>query len=392
MQRATRSGIGGLVLGNDFQALGVVRSLAQHHVPVFVLSHEPGIARYSRFCRGASICGDLLREDAFCDRLVETASAHGLEGWVLYPNSDETVTLTSRCRDVLMRHFLVPTPKWQVTRQFIDKQLAYNLAASVGLPIPRQYPSGSVEEVLAASPAFPLVLKPALKERFFQIARCKALRADNPGELAARFAYMAAIVGPAGIVVQEMIEGGPRNLYSYAVFFDGTRIVAGLAGHRMRQHPMDFGQATTYAETVNLPQLHEPTERVLAAMGFYGIAEVEYMFDERTGQFKFIEINGRPWGWHTLAKAAGLNMPYMLFCHMTGRLAPATERRNARWIRMLTDLPTAVGEVARGNLPLSTYLRQLASPKECAVFSWRDPLPSLVELFYAPYLLHKRGF
>ncbi len=114
--------------------------------------------------------------------------------------------------------------------------------------------------------------------------------------------------------------------------------------------------------------------------------------DEKAGLYKFIEINGRPWGWHTLAKAAGANIPYAMFCHLTDRELPVVELHDAKWMRILTDAPTALREIARGNLPLTTYLGQLFGRKECAVLSWKDPLPFFAEIALLPYLIWNRVF
>jgi predicted ATP-grasp superfamily ATP-dependent carboligase len=36
---------------------------------------------------------------------------------------------------------------------------------------------------------------------------------------------------------------------------------------RRRQHPSDFGRASTFVETISLPELAEPSCRFLAAIG-----------------------------------------------------------------------------------------------------------------------------
>ena len=55
-------------------------------------------------------------------------------------------------------------------------------------------------------------------------------------------------------------------------------------------------------------------------------------------------------------------------------------RAGVRWVRALTDVPTALGAVRRGTLSLFDYLWTLRPPIECAVFAFDDPLPALLEL------------
>ena len=75
---------------------------------------------------------------------------------------------------------------------------------------------------------------------------------------------------------------------------------------RARQHPMDFGHASTFAELVDIPEIRNIAERFLGLIDYYGLAEVEFMQDPRDGNYKLIEVNPRVWGWHTIAIASGV--------------------------------------------------------------------------------------
>jgi D-aspartate ligase len=169
--------------------------------------------------------------------------------------------------------------------------------------------------------------------------------------------------------------------------------VAGFAANRRRQHPPEFGHATTFAVAVDIPELRDQAERLLREIGFYGLAEVEFMRDEREGVYKFIEINGRIWGWHTLANAAGVDILPLLYADLTGRdVRPGPARAGAKWVRLMTDLPTCAKEILSGRMTFGDYLHSMSGPKEFAVLTAKDPLPFLMELVLAPYLWWKRGF
>ena len=119
------------------------------------------------------------------------------------------------------------------------------------------------------------------------------------------------------ILIQELIPGGPRHLFSFCPLFKDGQVLAGITGRRARQHPMDFGHASTYAESIKVPELEIMGTKFLKAIKYYGLAEVEFMQDPRDGIFKLIEVNPRIWGWHTLAVGSGVDLPYLLFdcCH-----------------------------------------------------------------------------
>ncbi len=204
---------------------------------------------------------------------------------------------------------------------------------------------------------------------------------------------MNTVIASDQILVQEFLPGGTRNLFSFAGIFNGEKVVAGLSAHRMRQHPMDFGHATTYAESRDMPDLERQAKTVFKALGYRGVAEVEFMFDEVSQCFKFIEMNGRFWGWHALAHNAGLNLPFTLFQMLQGIAVQRQEPLiGACWTRVLTDVPTVAREVLRGKMSPNRLLRVLSCRTTDAVWSWQDPLPFLMEMVMAPYLWWKKGF
>ena len=386
---------GVLLIGGDFQAVGVMRALAAERIPCFLLAAERGIAVYSRHARRHASKYDLLDDPRSIDYLKQLAESEGLKGWVVFCVNDETIEFLAKNHAELSETFVLAVPPWEIAQNFYEKDKAYKLAESVGIPIPRQYSAETLEQLVNSQPDYPLVLKPAFKKNYYEKTKNKAILVKNEAELRREYTAMHNLIPASQIVVQEMIEGGTRNLFSYATLFDGERIVSGLAAARLRQHPMDFGHATTYAEHCENAELEQLATRFLRALGYKGVAEVEFMLDEKTGQYKFIEMNGRFWGWHVLTQVAGLNFPADLYRLMLGQAVqwPKPTVRDARWMRMITDVPTVIREVFRGRMSLrSDYLPTLAARKGFAVWSWTDPLPALVEIAMAPYLFFKKGF
>jgi predicted ATP-grasp superfamily ATP-dependent carboligase len=383
-----------VVIGSDFQALGVIRSLVDYKVPLFLVEFERNISRFSRYIRRRVAKYDLFQDPKTVDFLLELADKHALHGWVLFANNDITVKLLAQNHARLSERYRVSVPPWVVTQMFYHKDKAYELAAAHGVATPTIYRPGDLEELLAADISYPVVLKPTFKENYYDKTRKKAVLCRSREEFVHQYRAMRSLIPASQIVAQEYIAGGTRNLYSYACVFDGQQIVAGIGARRLRQHPMDFGRATTYAESVNVPELKELATRLLSAMRYRGVAEVEFMFDERSGQYKFIEMNGRIWGWHTLGRAAGVNMAHALYCLMVGQHVPPTNGHvDAKWMRAITDAPTSAREWWHGRLALKTYLKSFRGDRvEFAVWSSKDPLPSVMEVAMLPYLWWKKGY
>jgi predicted ATP-grasp superfamily ATP-dependent carboligase len=115
-----------------------------------------------------------------------------------------------------------------------------------------------------------------------------------------------------------------------------------------------------------------------------GMVEVEFKYDHRDEQYKLLDINVRPWGWHTLCIACGLDFPYIQYCDVLGQ-APRVVNPiyGYRWRQFLTDIPAGVQEIRAGITTPKAYLRSLINHTVYSVFDWRDPLPALGDFLIA---------
>jgi predicted ATP-grasp superfamily ATP-dependent carboligase len=383
---------GGVVLGGDYQGLGIARSLGRHGIPVCVIDDEASIARLSRFVRKVIRVPDLRSEASLLEAVAIAREKLGPSRWVLYPTREENVATIAANRDALLRDFRVPTPELASIRHAWDKRETYKLADELSIPIPRTWFPRVEKDLTEIDVTAPLVVKPAIKEHFFYATHAKAWRADNRSQLLRSFRRAAEILKEGEIIVQELIPGGGQEQYAYCAFFRRGRAIATMTVRRRRQHPSDFGRASTYVETISQPELSEPSIRFLQAIDYYGLVELEYKHDPRDGAYKLLDVNARTWGYHTLGQSAGVDFPYLLFRDQVG--APVDEvhaRPGIRWIRLATDLPNAVRDIRAGTLRSRDYLRSLRDVDTEAVFSLRDPLPGLYEIALLPYLAVKRG-
>jgi D-aspartate ligase len=385
--------VGAVVLGGDFLGLGIVRSLGRKGVPICVIDDEYSISRLSRFVSCASRVPNLRDEPRIIDSLLEIGQRLRLNGWILYPTREEIVAAISRNRSSLSELFRVPTPEWNTVKWAWDKRNTYRLANQLGIPAPRTWYVRDVDELRSVDGNPPWVIKPAIKENFIYATKAKAWRANNRAELNQRFAEAAKLVGPGEVMVQELIPGDGNQQVAYCAFFKEGRVVGSMTVRRRRQHPAEFGRASTFVETIEEPILEKLSQRFLRAINYYGLVELEYKFDTRTAEYKLLDVNARAWGYHTLGLRAGVDFPYLLFADQMGKpLGSYRAPVGLKWIRLVTDLPTGALEIWRGRLKWREYLRSLISSDIESVFCRDDPLPGFMEIALIPYLAIKRGF
>ena len=368
-----------LVLGSDYRALGVVRSLGRKGVPVRVLaSGDDRLAACSRYNR-ATIAWP--GEDGDRLALLEQLAAADGEVSALFPSADDSAEFVARHYDELAPIFALTTPPWEVLRWAHDKRMTHELALAAGVDYPLTLYPESRRDLERAELRFPLVLKPAVKEDVNALTAAKAWRADDREMLLRRYDEAVKLVAPELLVVQELVRGGGDAQLSYAALAESGRVLYSLTARRTRQYPADFGRASTFVETIDEPRLEEPSCRLIEACGFSGLVEIEYKLDAPTGRLLLLDVNPRVWGWHSLCARAGVDFPWLLWLALRGEELPdARATSGQRWLRLSTDLPTALKEIAGRRLSARTYLASILRRHEGAIFARDDPRPGLVEL------------
>ena len=371
------SGPGALVLGGESRALGIARSLGRRGIPVWVIDESDYlIARRSRYVERNLPWAPDVGEAEQASILAALADEHGLRGWTLFATGDETAALVARHHELLARQFRLTTPPWEQTRLAYDKRLTYELAREVGVAAPRTLRPAGRDELAALDVEFPCILKPAAKAELNRFTHDKAWPVHDRDELLARYDDARSLVAAEEVMVQEMIPGGGEAQFSFgAACIEGVP-VGSIVACRRRQYPVDFGHSSSFVETVDAPEVERHGRRLLEAIGYSGVVEVEFKRDPRSGEHKVLDVNPRLWTWFTLGARAGVDFPYLAHRIAQGeRLAEQRARPGVRWVRMGTDALAAATEIRRRRLSPLSYLRSLRPPLQYAVLAADDPRP-----------------
>jgi predicted ATP-grasp superfamily ATP-dependent carboligase len=294
--------------GEDYIGLACVRSLGKRGIDVTAASNSRrAISFYSRYCcRGVVYPSAETNLGACIKFLLELVKNNDYK--VLIPGSDVLVTGISKRLDDFRKYVRVPIPNFGTIEYADDKSKTMEIGLKNDIPIPRTYCIDDVDELreIRDQLTFPVVIKP--------YRGAGAAGISYPGswdELIAVYVRTRSIYGPT--MVQEKIRG---QKYACVLLFNQDHEPRRVFVHRTyRQYPVTGG-TTTYCRSVareDHEDMVEYSTRLLKALGWYGIAEIEFIVDERDGTPKLLEINPRPYGPIQLAVSAGVDFPYLLY-------------------------------------------------------------------------------
>lgn len=361
--------------------LGVIRDLGRHGVPSLGVDPNPAALGFlSRYAAGITCPDPVDDETGFIDTLERVGSTLPQPG-VIFPTHDEYVWTIAKHRGRLERYYRIPSSPWETLARIADKEQQLRTASSVGVDTPDTVfirTAADLEEGRRRIP-FPAIFKPvegtAFKRRFGR----QVLRVERPEELEEAW---SRVQGCGTMMLQDIIPGGDEELYTVGSYLDArSRPLAVFTGRKLRQHPKHFG-TSRFAEAVWIEDLAEAGLRLLAALGYHGVSQVEFKRDPRDGRYRLMEVNARHWLWHSLAAACGVNLSYVAYRDAIGDpfLAPR-QIDGRRWILTLKDVLDSGREIGRGELTAAEWLCSLRGTRVDGVLSARDPVPGAVNVY-----------
>jgi predicted ATP-grasp superfamily ATP-dependent carboligase len=371
---------GAVVLGGAHGSLEIARSLGRRGIRVWLVTDDNPLAKSSRYVE-KSFTWAGPRDDGALAFLTELCRAHDLRGWVLFAGSDDDLCFVAQNHAPLSGLFTLTTPPWEAVRFAYDKRQMNIRAAELDIAHPRTRYPRTADDLADAELAFPVILKPSIREGRNAFVDAKAWRIDHPHELAGRYAAAKALVGADTIMIQELIPGSGAAQYSYAAIWDHGVPVGALVARRRRQYPVEFGFTSTFVETTDAPEVAAAATRFLASISYSGLVEIEFKYDARDGRYKILDVNARAWTWIALGAAAGIDFPALQWALACGEtIAPLVARPGVSWLYFPRDLAASIHEMAAGRLSALDYLRSLNQSSARAVFAFDDPWPAVIDI------------
>jgi predicted ATP-grasp superfamily ATP-dependent carboligase len=307
----------------------VCQSLGRHGVSASAGSTTRlSPAFFSRHCQKTLVYPSPVSQPAaFADRLLDYLRKEPHD--VLIPTDDATLAVCGRYRSDFERVTRLPLPDASQLVYGLDKSRVMQLAERLGIPHPTTLLPAGVDEVKQSTQRIgaPLVVKPRASSGGRGIAYVGADTDIAEAWLAVHRDYPFPML-------QQRVASGPK--FDVCVLMDERgHAVASFAQRELRHFPVRDG-LSTMQESVWRPDLVERAVTLLRAIGWYGLAEVEFMEDPSTGEALLFEVNPRFWASIQLAITCGVDFPYLLYQLAMGHQMTETHvytlGRRCRWL------------------------------------------------------------
>lgn len=357
LARANHSG-DVLVLGTDSRVtLAVARSLGRRKLRVDLGWSLPGcITTRSRYVREVHrIPAYSPQDDAWKEALTALLASRPYD--LIIPCNDSTAVPLHHHRADFGQFPNLYLPPKEAFEVAFDKFKTYDLARSLGICVPQGRIVEGVEDgerSLETVPP-PVVLKPRATIAPGAAAVSNVVRKAYDVE-----EFRQAMQLPCfqqGVLVQENFVG--RGVGVEVLAYEGDVLTA--FQHARIHETMEIG--SSYRKSASLrPELLDAARKLMKALRYTGVAMAEFIVNDESGRWVFLEINGRFWGSLPLTVAAGADFPYYLYQMLVEgkREFPQEYRVNVHCRNLLLDYRGRDQWLKRGDGPRWRQLAQNA--------------------------------
>jgi predicted ATP-grasp superfamily ATP-dependent carboligase len=287
-------------------ALAIIRSLGRRGIEITGASDiSSDFPLFSKFCKKKI----LLRTDSddMGNKIKELLNIFKNNHFdVFFPlMREDSLLALAKYKNDFEQYTRIVLPSLDQLSILSDKAKVSSLLSELGIPGPKTYfvNSESVLDSILENANFPLIIKPFRGEGTTGI---KIIY--NPKELEINYNKIESTYGST--LIQEFIYG---KKYS-AVFLlnKNYEVRRFFVHHAIREYPINGGPAC-FLESVKYDPIYEYGLKLLTRANYSGMAEMEFIVDNKDGKPKIIDVNPRFYGSLQCAIAAGVDFPFDVF-------------------------------------------------------------------------------
>lgn len=367
-------------------ALGAMRSLGRLGVPVYALTRR----RFTPAVRSRYLTGRLDwpedGDEPAGDLVARLLSAAEQIGRPVVPiaTDDEAAMLLAEHAGALSGAYLLPGVPPALPRRLNGKQGLHEVCTALGVDTPRTLFPTRPDELGAAGRelGYPLIAKNITADgkrtsRFVE----GTILVRSETELRQRLSEHEDLTG---LLLQEYVPIEQGEDWFVHVYADAdSEALVNIACRKVRSWPPGRGW-TGYAVTEDNPAITATTATLAKAVGWRGIANLDFRYDRRDGRHKLLDFNPRMGAQFRSAQTeAGIDMVRALHLYLTGRPVPVAPPDTRR--RMVIETNDAKARIVYRwrRIPVPPVAR-----RPDTTYAWwaaDDPVPYAFMLARAAY-------
>ena len=332
---------------------------------------------FSRFLSGQMLMPTTGREEPtlLLQELSRIAQQLGSKS-ILLPTDDEAAVFVAEQATGLCDNFILPTIEPGLPRMLASKRGLSRLCAQHDVAIPATHFARSVEDVLAfaRTAQFPIVIKNSEPWVRITVPAVKATTIVESREVLVSLA--STWTSDPQVILQEYIPKAYAEDWIFHAYFDKTsNPLVAFTGLKQQSWP-PYAGVTTAAIALPNAGLATIATAFCRAIGYRGVADMDWRLDRRDGRYKLLDFNPRVGAnFRLFVSESEIDVVRAQHLDLTGRSVPIAPQVFGR--RLIVENLYLASRLLRG---VDQAVKR-AHPLGRTEFAWfvaDDPLPFLV--------------
>jgi len=287
----------------------VCRSLGKRGIYTIVVSeHENAAAFRSRYCDEAHVVPDPHADlSGYINTLLGLAERDSVR--TIVPVREVDIYALSTHREAFAEHIATPWPSFGSLRQVQDRLALADAAEQAGVAMPET--QACTEWQRWDQPTIVKARYSLLADTFSEsqpigrvsgVPKTEYFNSDKKPDLDTVINRMGHIP-----IAQEYVDN--TNEYGFFALYDRGKAVATFQHRQLRAYHYSGGPSA-FRESVSIPDLERAGRALLDSIDWHGLAMVEFLRDQESGEFKLMEVNPRFWSSLPFSIRSGADFPY----------------------------------------------------------------------------------
>lgn len=368
-----------IVIGSDhYNTLGVVRSLGERGIPVYLIlmTEKEGFVSKSKYiAKSWSVSSS---EKGILEILLKQFNNEKYKP-VIIPTSDFAVKVIDNNLDMLKYKYIMPNVKnvqGNITK-LMNKKVMNEIAIKSGLTVPKTWEIFLNNQYRFPDElTFPCIVKPvcSVEGKKEDIVVCKNQLALKNNLFKLKNSYNR-------VLIQEYVDGEDAIMVNIAGYIAINRhIILPAIIEKVREYPLNTG-STSYAKAVKSSVYVKNVNKIygfLSNLGYSGLFDIDFKFAKN--KLYFIEINFRNGASGYALTKAGVNLPYLWYLEASGFNIDRLKKDIDRDYYFMMEARD-IKHVLNRNIKLMTWLKDLIRTRSFLLINLRDMKPLIARLY-----------
>lgn len=292
--------------GWDRISYNILRGLSKEGLRVaFGTDNFRGMGYYSKYASAKLIHHNYKKsEELFIVDLLSAINTYNPK--VYMPTGEEIFTVSRNRKKIEQTGVKLPVSDIQILESLNNKTLSLRVAEKAGIPVPLSIVPKNMDDIhsFIRQEKLPVIIKKDWSRASQDVIKITEENLKNIDRIISDHKLSFG-----NFILQKFVEG---TTYGVSLMMNQGDLRAKFAHKRLRERIITGGPSTLRVSVKN-QLLEEYAVKLLSSVKFYGVAMIEFKYDERTKKGWFIEANPRFWGSVGLAINSGVNFPYLLY-------------------------------------------------------------------------------